>query len=115
MKANTANPNFQYILLLLLHFGIAFALYLHRPLSTMILIVIILFFLFIIIQNENQNNEALMAAAYIAGAEVFFRQTGGMIFYETGKYSVIIFLLIGMFFKGTSSKTVPYWTYLMIL
>ncbi|UJH92491.1 O-antigen ligase family protein [Antarcticibacterium sp. 1MA-6-2] len=38
-----------------------------------------------------------------------------MIFYETGKYAVIIFLAIGMFFKGTSSKTVPYWTYLLIL
>tara|TARA_R100000935_G_C2803146_1_gene151427 strand:- start:14 stop:1159 length:1146 start_codon:yes stop_codon:yes gene_type:complete len=41
--------------------------------------------------------------------------TDGMVFYETGKYSVIIFLVIGMFFKGTSSKTVPFWTYLLIL
>lgn len=56
-----------------------------------------------------------MAAAYIAGIEVFYRMTGGMIFYETGKYSVIIFLIIGMFYKGTSSKTVPYWIYLLIL
>ena len=56
-----------------------------------------------------------MAAAYIAGAEVFYRMTGGMIFYETGKYSVIIFLLLGMFYKGTSAKTVPYWIYLIIL
>jgi hypothetical protein len=56
-----------------------------------------------------------MAAAYIAGAEVFFRMIGGMVFYETGKYMVIIFLLVGMFFKGTSSKTVPFWTYLLIL
>ncbi|WP_246054137.1 MULTISPECIES: O-antigen ligase family protein [Antarcticibacterium] len=38
-----------------------------------------------------------------------------MVFYETGKYSVIIFLIIGMFFKGTSSRTVPYWIYLIIL
>ncbi len=73
------------------------------------------YFLFITIQNENRNNEALMGAAYIAGAEVYFRMTGGMVFYETGKYMVIIFLVIGMFFKGTSSKTVPFWTYLMIL
>ena len=56
-----------------------------------------------------------MAAAYIAGAEVFFRQTDGMVFYETGKYMVIVFLIIGMFFKGTSSRTVPFWTYLLIL
>jgi len=56
-----------------------------------------------------------MAAAYISGAEVFFRMTEGMVFYETGKYSVILFLVIGMFFKGTSSKTIPYWIYLLIL
>ncbi|QED37739.1 O-antigen ligase family protein [Antarcticibacterium arcticum] len=56
-----------------------------------------------------------MAAAYIAGAEVFFRMNGSMVFYETGKYAVIFFLIIGMFFKGTSTKTVPYWIYLLIL
>jgi hypothetical protein len=56
-----------------------------------------------------------MAAAYIAGAEVFYRMTGAMVFYETGKYMVIIFLVIGMFYKGTSSKTVPFWIYLLIL
>lgn len=56
-----------------------------------------------------------MAAAYIAGAEVFYRMTGGAVFYETGKYAVILFLLIGLFFKGSSSKTTPFWIYLLIL
>ena len=115
MISNKANPNKEYIQLLLLHIGMAFAIYLYRPISPILLLGILFYFTFIIIQNENKNNEALMAAAYIAGAEVFFRQTDGMVFYETGKYTVIIFLLIGMFFKGTSSKTVPFWTYLLIL
>ncbi len=115
MISNKANPNKEYIQLLLLHIGMAFAIYLYRPISPILLLGILFYFTFIIIQNENRNNEALMAAAYIAGAEVFFRQTDGMVFYETGKYAVIIFLLIGMFFKGTSSKTVPFWTYLLIL
>jgi len=109
------NTNKLYINLLLIHFGLAFLIYVYRPASTFIMLVALAYFLFIIIQNENRNNEALMGAAYIAGAEVYFRMTGGMIFYETGKYMVIIFLVIGMFFKGTSSKTVPFWTYLMIL
>lgn len=56
-----------------------------------------------------------MAAAYISGAEVLFRMTGGMIFYETGKYSVILFLVIGMFYKGTSVKSLSFWFYLLIL
>ncbi|TVZ25558.1 O-antigen ligase-like membrane protein [Gillisia sp. Hel_I_86] len=115
MARTQINPNVQYVQLLLLHIGIALAIYLYRPLSSFILLSVLIYFLFKIIQNENRNNEALLAAAYISGAEVFFRQTDGMIFYETGKYTVIVFLLIGMFFKGTSSKTVPFWTYLLIL
>jgi hypothetical protein len=107
--------SFSYIEILLLHIVMAVAIYLYRPISGMILFGVLLYFTFIIIQNENRNNEALMAAAYIAGAEVFFRMTDGMVFYETGKYSVIIFMVIGMFFKGTSTKTVPFWTYLLIL
>jgi hypothetical protein len=109
------NANKLYINLLILHFGLAFLIYLYRPASIYIMLGVLVYFLFITIQNENRNNEALMGAAYIAGAEVFFRQTDGMVFYETGKYMVIIFLGIGMFFKGTSSKTVPFWTYLLIL
>ena len=113
MKEN--NSNVEYLKLLVLHLGMALLIYLFRPLSTIIMLTVLLYFIFLIIQNENKNNEALMAAAYIAGAEVFFRMTGGMVFYETGKYMVIVFLIIGMFYKGTSSKTIPFWTYLLIL
>ena len=115
MVGKEKNINILYIKLLLLHIGLAFLVYLYRPSSTLIMLGALGYFLFITIQNENRNNEALMGAAYIAGAEVFFRMTGGMIFYETGKYAVIVFLIIGMFFKGTSAKTVPFWTYLLIL
>ncbi len=115
MRLQDQNNNLVYLKLLLLHFGVAYLIYLYRPGSTLVLLGVLCYFLFITIKNENRNNEALMAAAYIAGAEVFFRMTNGVIFYETGKYAVIIFLLIGMFFKGTSSKAVPYWTYLLIL
>ncbi len=105
----------EYVKLLLLHFVIAFAIYLYQGVAFFYFLGVFGYFLFITIQNENRNNEALMAAAYIAGAEVFWRMTGALVFYETGKYAVILFLLIGMFFKGTSSKTVPYWIYLLIL
>ncbi|SFN33348.1 O-antigen ligase family protein [Salegentibacter flavus] len=113
--AGTSRYKFNYIELLLLHLGMAFLIYIYEPIASLLLFGILAYFLFLIITKENRNNEALMAAAYIAGAEVFFRQTGGMVFYETGKYMVIVFLVIGMFFKGTSSRTIPYWTYLLIL
>ena len=105
----------QYIKLLILHFSLAFVIYLYEGFGFFYSIGAIGYFLFITIQNENRNNEALMAAAYIAGAEVFWRQTGALVFYETGKYAVILFLLIGIFFKGTSTRTMPFWTYLLIL
>lgn len=115
MPTKVVNDNIRYLKLLLLHIGLGFLVYYFRPASTFVMLGALAYFLFITIQNENRNNEALMGAAYIAGAEVFLRMTGGMVFYETGKYAVIIFLLVGIFFKGTSSKTVPFWTYLLIL
>jgi len=92
-----------------------YAVYVYRPAAAFLLLGTFVFWIFYVIVKDNKNNEALMAAAYIAGAEVFYRMNGAMIFYETGKYSVILFLLIGMFYKGASAKTIPYWIYLLIL
>src|SRR5690606_18253420 len=105
----------EYIRILLLHLGIAFLIYIFEPAAKILLHGTILYFLFIIIDRKNKNNEALMAAAYVAGAEVFYRMTDGVIFYETGKYVVILFLFLGLVFKGSSNKTVPFWFYLLIL
>lgn len=105
----------MYFNLLLLHAVIAFLIYIKQSFSVIYFLGVFGYFTFQILDKKNRNNEALMAAAYIAGAEVFWRQTGALVFYETGKYAVILFLVIGMFFKGTSSKTIPFWTYLLIL
>ena len=105
----------EYVKLIALHLALGLLIYSMRSAAALILPLIICYWLFIIVNRDNKNNEALMAAAYMAGGEVFFRMTGGMIFYETGKYSVILFLLIGMLYKGSSSRTVPFWIYLLIL
>jgi hypothetical protein len=68
-----------------------------------------------VIKTQNKNNEALMAAAYIAGAEVLLRMTGGNITYEFSKYGVIVFILMGMYFSGFSKGAVPYWIFLLLL
>jgi TRAP-type mannitol/chloroaromatic compound transport system permease small subunit len=107
--------NIGYIKLLLIHIGLGYAIFLFRPLSVVILHVLLFLFLLLIVNNKNRNNEALMAAAYISGAEVFFRMTHATIFWETGKYSVILFLIVGMIYKGSSSKSVTFWFYLLIL
>ncbi len=105
----------NYFQLVALHLGLGLVVYFHRPLAAIILPAVLILLLFYVINNKNRNNEALLAAAYMAGAEVFFRMTKATVFWETGKYSVIMFLLIGMYYKGTSAKTIPYWIYLLLL
>jgi hypothetical protein len=70
---------------------------------------------YFVIKNQNRNNEALMAAAYIAGSEVLLRMTGGNISYEFSKYGVMIFVSIGMYFTGFSKGATPYWIFLLLL
>lgn len=68
-----------------------------------------------VIKTQNKNNEALMVAAYIAGAEVLLRMTGGNVTYEFSKYGVMLFVLLGMYFSGFSKGAMPYWLFLLVL
>jgi hypothetical protein len=70
---------------------------------------------YFVIKTQNRNHEALMAAAYITGSEVLLRMTGGNITYEFSKYGVIIFILLGMYYKGFSKGATPYWVFLLLL
>lgn len=104
-----------YLQLLLLHIGIAFSVYLFPFSSKIIYLFTVAFFFFLIVTKGNKNDEALLAAAYVTGAELFFRMTGGAIFYESGKYMVIAYLLLGLFYKGASKRTLPFWIYIFLL
>jgi hypothetical protein len=76
---------------------------------------IYLFWFFYIIKKENKNNEALIAAAYVVGSEVFLRMTDGNPLYEISKYGVMVFLFMGMYFSGFSKGAIPYWLFLILL
>lgn len=97
--------------------AIGFGVYVFSPLAKLYFLASIGIFLFYLFKNGNKNNEALFAAAYITGAEVFFRMTDAspIAIYEAGKYGVIGFILLGLFFSGTSRKSGPYWLYLLLL
>jgi O-Antigen ligase len=73
------------------------------------------YFLMNILIKGNKNDEVLIAAAYITGFEVFSRMTHGLISYEFVKYMVIVFLTIGMFYKGFKIKSWPFLLYLLFL
>lgn len=105
-----------YLFLVIIHVLIGFGIYVFRPIANLYFLVVFATFLIFLFKNQNKNNEALLAAAYITGGEVLFRMTtGSFIPHEVGKYGVIGFVLLGLFFSGTSRKSGPYWLYLFLL
>lgn len=104
-----------YITLLLLHIAIGGVIYVLPFLAKLLTVLIFIVGLVVLLKTRNKNNEALFLSAYVVGIEVFLRMTEGMIFNEYGKYSVILFLLIGMFYSGFSKNTWPYWIFIILL
>jgi len=68
-----------------------------------------------VMKKQNKNNEALIAAAYVVGSEVFLRMTGGNPLYEISKYGVMLFVFMGMYYSGFSKSATPYWIFLLLL
>lgn len=105
----------SYLYLILLHVFIGFLIYLVPFTAKLYGYSIFILGTYFVIKTQNRNNEALMAAAYIAGSEVLLRMTGGNISYEFSKYGVMIFVFIGMYFSGFSKGATPYWIFLLLL
>ena len=104
-----------YLNLILFHAGLGFVIFLFPFLSILYGYAIVILGAFYIIKKQNKNNEALIAAAYVVGSEVFLRMTGGNPLYEISKYCVMVFLFIGMIYSGFSRNATPYWVFLLLL
>ena len=107
--------NTTYTKLLLFHLFIGVLVFFIPVISKFLTIFLFVLFLTIIIKKRNKNNEALIFSGYIVASEVFFRMTNGVPNNEYGKYSVIIFLLIGMYFSGLTVKSFIYWLFILFL
>jgi len=105
----------NYILLILLHIVIGLVVFFIPPLSKPLAALVFLVGLFLIVKNQNKNQEVLLASGYIVGSEILFRMTGGIIIYEFAKYSIIIYMLMGMYYNGFSKYAIPYWVFLVLL
>ena len=69
-----------------------------------------------IISTNNKDDEAFLFASYIAGAEVFLRMIKGFFLYETGKYAVMLFLILGIFLGPFKQKfSVHFIFYILLL
>ena len=77
---------------------------------------IVAFGILFIIKSKNENNQAVFWSAYIVGAEVLFRMSGGMLFYELPKYSVLLFLTTGLIVEQRKHHvSVSYLVYILLL
>ena len=109
--------NDNYVTLVLVHIAIGIALFIFEPLAKLYFVFILIFFLarIVLASNQDKTKEVLLACAYFAGAEVLFRMTKGNLAYEASKYLVIVFMMMGIFFKGINGKGYPYFFYLIAL
>lgn len=103
------------LFLVLFHVGIGLLATAYRPSMLIYFIGVIAYFFIRILQSTNKQHEVLLAASYMMGAEVFFRMTKAVILYESGKYAVMLFLFLGLFFQGFKRKSVIYVIYLLLL
>lgn len=92
-------------------------IYFNETLAKFYFFAAIFYFLNRVINAEDNKKtyEVLKACAYFVGFEVLMRATKGSISYEASKYLVILFMLIGMFYKGISGSAYPYLLYIMFL
>lgn len=109
------NKNYSYLNYILLHLAIGMVINYFRPLAQLYLLLIVIFFFVKIINTHNKIYWVLGGACYFASAEVFLRMTGGMPFWEMGKYVVILFMLVGMVYEGFNLKAWPVLLFLFLL
>lgn len=100
-----------------LHATLGLLIFLNKDVAKLYFFVAVFYFLYrvIIVAAHEKTIEVLKACAYFVGAEVLFRATNSGISYEVGKYMVILFIMMGMFYRGLSGKGYPYFIYLMLL
>lgn len=79
------------------------------------MVAVFVYFCWQIITAKQKELYVLLACAYFTGAEVFFRMTKAFVFYETGKYAIILFSVLGIFYLGFKKNAFPYVLYLLLL
>ncbi|MBS7787161.1 O-antigen ligase family protein [Flavobacterium sp. CYK-55] len=103
----------NYYFLLLAHIFLGGLLFRYRFLGSFYGIVVVALGLTYIFRNRNKNNEILQVAGYLVGCEVLLRMTYGFLGYEFVKWALILLAALGIFYDGLSTKSFPYWIYLL--
>ncbi|MFD2939602.1 O-antigen ligase family protein [Flavobacterium notoginsengisoli] len=109
------NTQFNYIALIIFHALIAVVLFIAPFLSKVYALLIPLLGFFIVYKSKNENNEVLFVSAYLVGAEVFLRMTGGNFNNEYVKFTVVFFMLCGMVYSNFSKNALIFLFFLLLL
>lgn len=109
------NTKLSYLAIIIFHALLALIIFVIPFLSKLYALLIVLIGTILIIKNKNANNEVLFVSAYLVGAEVFLRMTGGNFNNEYAKFCVIGFMLLGMVYSNFSKKALIYLFFLMFL
>ena len=95
---------FQTIGILLLHAVMGYASIQSSQFCMIWGVAILVIGLYVILKNNNANNEAAYYAAYWVGMEILLRMNKGSLTYESGKYGVILLLLVGIMAEDRSFR-----------
>jgi hypothetical protein len=104
-----------YPMLFVGHIAMALLVVIIPLMSTILFYAITGYFLIRVFSNKDKAQEALLAACYLSCWEVFLRMTDALFFYEMIKYLVLLFVSIGIVYRGFSIKSLPYVIYLFLL
>ena len=104
-----------YITALLFHLGLGVLFFNFRFLGAVYAIIVLVVGIGYVIKTQNRNNEVLLMAAYFIGMDVYIKMLKVTILSEFGKYVVIVFMLLGIFYKGFSKGAFLYVFFIALL
>jgi len=112
---NRLRKNNSELFLILIHLILGFVIYYVPFSSKLVSLLVVCLSIFLVLVSKNKVLAVLIACAYVATSDVFFRMTGGLFFYELHKYLLITLVLIGFIFDQVRVKGQVYLFYVVIL
>lgn len=104
-----------YITLLLVHIGMGLLFFFIPFIGTIYGVLVVLIGIGYVINTQNRNNEVLLMAAYCTGMDVYLKMIGASLLNEYGKYSVIVFMGLGIFYRGFAKGSFLYVFFIVLL
>ncbi|MGC6429634.1 MAG: O-antigen ligase family protein [Jejuia sp.] len=107
----------NYYKLIFFHLVLGIVVYAFKLAAILFFISTTLFWFYKIITASSKLKayNVLMACAYLVGAEVFLRMNDGTFFYESIKYLVIIYMILGILTSPINNKGLIYSLFIILL